>query len=441
MNTAHLADEAAASARAWYALGIVIVAVLFGVVDRQILVLVTAPLKQQMALSDAQIGVLLGIGPGIFSSAAAIGFGWLADRAARQHVLAVCVLLWSVATAAFGFAHDFLQLLLATAAVGLGEAAVGPIFYTMVPDLFPGRNRTVANLIYFCAVTTGAGIGLALSGALIGWIGDHRGGLPPELSALPTWRLAFLVVALPGLPIAAAVTAIGRIRRTGASTKASPLPGLVAYLRDNAMSVGGLCASISCYGVAAFATYAWIAPYIIRDFGVTPAWAGYGVGEAFVFGSIAGVLLAGALAKRLSRQYGLMTPVRLYESSMLLASVPLLLQLVATSSREACVLLGIQMTFVTFGTALTPTLLQDISPAPLRGRVIALLTFAYSLVSAVSPVLVGGLSDELSSVSRGLLLALLAVSLPALLGAFVFVRAIEQPLARTIQAYSPSAGA
>jgi MFS family permease len=445
MTAVSMADEASergsASLRAWYALCVVLIASLFGFVDRQVLILVTAPMKAQMALSDTQIGVLLGAGPGLFGAAAAVGFGWLADRAPRQHILAACVLLWSVATAAFAFAHSFFELLLATVAVGLGEAALGPIFYSIVPDLFPGRTRTLANIIFFCAAAIGAGLGLSLSGALIDWIGSHRGVFPEVLSTLPAWRLAFLTVAIPGLPIAGAVAAIGRIERIEQSRKAGPMPGLTAYFRDNAGAVGGLCASMACYAAGSYATFTWIAPYISRDFRASPTQVGAGVGAALMLGSVAGFVLAGALAKPLSRRWLLMAPVRIYEASMLLAAIPLFLQFLARHSWEAYVLIGLQLMLTTVGTALIPTLWQDISPASLRGRVTAILTFAYTLVGAISPVLVGGLSDKLSSRPRGLLLAMLIVCVPSLLSSYAFLRMVHRPIQRTIEAYSPSAGA
>ena len=424
--------------RAWYALAVVILATLFGFVDRQILILVTEPLKHEMHLTDAQIGLLQGLGPGVLASVGTIVLGWLADRTARHVVLAICVLLWSAATAAIGLAHSFPELILATAAIGLGEAAIGPVFYSMVPDLFPDRSRLLANLIFYGAITIGTGFGVSLSGSVIQWAQGHRAELPHVIASLSAWRIAFLLVALPGLPISLAIMMIGPVRRVVETTLIQPACNLKDHLRRNATALAGLCTAMGFYGIALYSIYAWTAPYIIRALGAGPVEVGYGTGAAFSVGPLLGVVLAGVLGKRLSVRFGLMTPVRLYQTSMWVALIPLLLLLRIDRPWQAYVLLGLVAAATTMGTALTPTLLQDLAPAALRGRIIAIVGLAYTSFSSLAPILTGALSDVLSSHPRGLLLAILAVSAPALLIAFGVLRLVERPLRRTIKAYSPS---
>src|SRR5690606_19083833 len=120
----------------------------------------------------------------------------------RRWLLAGCILAWSAATAACGFARDSTELLFAAVGVAIGEAVLTPLIYSMIPDLFPGERRTLANLVYFGASLVGAGLGLALSGALV--------GLLPEGPIRP-WRLAFLVAAAPAPLLALGVAMIGRV--------------------------------------------------------------------------------------------------------------------------------------------------------------------------------------------------------------------------------------
>src|SRR6202044_1771390 len=112
------------------------------------------------------------------------------------------------------------------------------------------------------------------------------------------------------------------------------------YLRRNAAALAGLCTAMGFYGIALFSTYAWMAPYIIREFHAGPVEVGYGTGAAFSLGPLLGVVLAGVLGKRLSGHFGLMTPVRLYQTSMWATLIPLLLLLGANRPWQAYVLLG-----------------------------------------------------------------------------------------------------
>jgi MFS family permease len=242
--------------RAWYALGIVIVAMMFGFVDRQVLGLVTEPLKHDMHLTDSAIGLLQGLGPGLFGAAGAIITGWLADRMARQVIICGCVLFWSVATAGFGIAHSFTGLMLATVAVGLGEAAIGPVFYSIVPDLFPGKSRLLANLIFYASMMLGIGVGVSLGGSVIGWVTAHQAFLPPGLAHLAAWRLTFILVALPGALLGPATLLIGRVKRQIPPASASPPSSLAGYLRGNARAFTTFCIAFGLYGMALYAIMA-----------------------------------------------------------------------------------------------------------------------------------------------------------------------------------------
>ena len=92
--------EASAGALAWFGLAVLVIVAFFANIDRQILVLLTEPIRQDFGLSDLQIGLLQGAGIALFAGAAALPIGWVADRVDRRLVLAVCILVWSAATAA-----------------------------------------------------------------------------------------------------------------------------------------------------------------------------------------------------------------------------------------------------------------------------------------------------------------------------------------------------
>lgn len=60
---------------AWYGLTILIIALVFAGIDRQILLLVTEPLKHALSLSDTQIGALNGIALSLVAAFATFPLG------------------------------------------------------------------------------------------------------------------------------------------------------------------------------------------------------------------------------------------------------------------------------------------------------------------------------------------------------------------------------
>lgn len=424
--------------RAWYALTVIIAATLFGMVDRQILVLVTEPLKREMGVTDLQIGLLQGVGPGLFAAVGVVVLGWLADRTARQTILAVCVVLWSLATAGCGLAQNFHQLLVASIAIALGEAALGPVFYSMVPDLFPGRSRMTANLVYFGAVVVGGGFGVALSGAVVGFVQAHRASLPAALAGLSAWRIAFFVVAAPGPLLAAAVALIGSVARRHEKGAPEAGGGVAAYFRGHWRTAAGLYISTGFCGLALLAIMAWTPVMVIRILGASATEAGYGFGGAVVAGSIVGVLLAGAVPGLLRGRFGVMTPVRIFQASLVLMLAPTLMLLMVERPWQVYGLVAIQLVMATAGAALTPTLLQDIAPDRIRGRLIAINSVFYSAMASLAPVLVGAVSDRLAGQPRALLCALVIVAAPSLAAAALILAAVDRPFRRTIALFAPA---
>jgi MFS family permease len=272
---------------------------------------------------------------------------------------------------------------------------------------------------------------------VLGWIETHRDWLPESMQDRAGWRLAFFLVAAPGPLVAALVLAIGPVRRNIDDAIRRAGGSLVEYLKENAAAAGGLYAALGLYGLALYAMYAWTPVYIVRILGVSPAETGVWIGVAYSAGSVAGVILAWVIAKIAARRLGIMAPVRIYQFSMLFALVPILMQLGVTEPWQAYTLVAVQTAATNMGAALVPTMLQDISPAMIRGRVIAFATFVYSLVTAAAPVLVGALSDSLSAQPRGLLWALVIVSAPCMLAAFIVLKITEPAFRRTINAYAP----
>ena len=434
-------DSRGAGLFAAYGVSVLIVATVFAAIDRQILVLLAEPMRASLGLSDTKLGLLQGVAITLFSGLAAVPIGWLADRYGRRSLLAISVLVWAAATAACGLAPDFQWLFLAAVGLGIGEAGLAPIIYGLIPDIVPERHRALANGIYALAAILGTGLGLALSGSLIPALDGLRPLLSAGMQGLESWRLAFLAVAVPGPLVALAVLLI-RVRRPEESTATGPTAALPAasvgsYLRSQthtALAVFG-GAGLAALGLAAVGN--WVPVIAARSFGVSAAEAGQGIGGAYLLGTLAGAAAGAVAVKRLRSRVGMATPVRVIALGMVIAALASVLLLFTASVVQIYLLFGIQVAALIAGSVLAPTLLQDMTPAALRSRVIAVGSVASVGLAALSPVLVGLMSDALQPAPRGLLIAVALVCAAAMgLGA-ALLRSAETAFVRTVTTFHP----
>ena len=426
---------------AWYGLLVLIAATVLAAVDRQILVLLAEPMRQSLGLSDTKLGLLQGAGIALFAGATAVPLGWLADRYGRRAVLAACVLVWTAATAACGLAWDFQSLFVAAIGLGIGEAGLAPIIYGLIPDIVAPKKRVLANGIYAVAAIFGAGLGIGLSGAMVEVIQTLRHLLPPAISELEPWRLSFFAVALPG-PVIAVMILLIRLRKHAASDAAaratSPLR-LADYLRAHGRTLLGVFGSTGLGGLGIAALAAWVPVIATRNFGGTPQQVGQGIGAAYLIGTVCGALIGGYGVRKLRPVVGVATPVRVLAIGLGLSAVSSAALFAATTAWQVYVLFGLQVAFLISGTVLAPTLLQDMTPAALRSRILALGSVVTILLSALSPILVGLMSDALQAGPRSLLIATTIVASVSLALGAVLTKGVEGRFVGTVKAVAAQA--
>ena len=104
-----------------YALGLLTLVYVVNFVDRQILSILLESIKQDLGLSDVQLGLLSGTAFGIFYATLGVPIARLADRFSRKGVIAICLAIWSGMTALCGTASGFALLLTYRVGVGIGE--------------------------------------------------------------------------------------------------------------------------------------------------------------------------------------------------------------------------------------------------------------------------------------------------------------------------------
>jgi hypothetical protein len=200
--------------------------------------------------------------------------------------------------------------------------------------------------------------------------------------------------------------------------------------------VGGFCFAFALSGLGIIATATWTPVFLVRGLGAPAAEVGIHYGSAAAAGSLAGVCLAWIGSKLLAGRFGVLTPMRLYQASLIASLVPTVLLLGVRHPWQVYALIGIEIAVTMMGSGLAPTIWQDISPARLRGRVIAIAGVVVTLVQYSGPVLGGALSDALSGHSRGLLWAIVIVAGSSTAAAAVLLLINDRAFRQTMQSLS-----
>jgi len=280
-----------------YTLGILTLVYTFNFIDRQLLSILQEAIKTELLLTDAQLGLLTGFAFAMFYVTAGVPIARLADRSNRRNIVAASVGLWSFMTAISGFVQNYAQLLLARIGVGIGEAGGSPPSHSIVSDIFPKEQRASALSFY----STGVNLGIMFGFLFGGWLNEFFG-----------WRVAFLVIGVPGIILAGIVFATvpepirGLLENKKASDAQVPFSEVVAGLwqRKTFRHMAFAC------GLNAFAGYGtvnWAASFFIRSHGMTTGelgtWLALSTGLVGAIGIFAGGFLGDKLGARDTRWY------------------------------------------------------------------------------------------------------------------------------------------
>jgi MFS family permease len=151
-------------------------AIFINMVDRGNLATAAPVLRDGLALTNSQMGVLLSAFFWTYAPALPLA-GWIAHRFDVRVVLAGGLVVWSVATVLMGFAAGFATLLIARLLLGLGESASYPCTMRLIAQYLPDDRRGRASGLMGTGQALGPCIGTLCGGLLIAGFG---------------WRLLFI---------------------------------------------------------------------------------------------------------------------------------------------------------------------------------------------------------------------------------------------------------
>jgi MFS family permease len=139
-------------------------------VDRGNLATAGPLIRDQFALSNAQLGLLLSAFFWSYTPAQ-LPAGWLAERLDARRVLAAGLAVWGAATALTGLATGFAMLLVLRVMLGLGESVMYPASFKILAQEALEGQRGRANGFLAAGQIAGPAFGTLAGGLLMAWLG------------------------------------------------------------------------------------------------------------------------------------------------------------------------------------------------------------------------------------------------------------------------------
>ncbi|MGE0830188.1 MAG: MFS transporter, partial [Hyphomonadaceae bacterium] len=383
-------------------------------------------------------GLLIGTGFGVLYALSGLPLAHLIDRTHRVRIVAIGVILWSICTVASGFAGSALELLVFRSGVAIGEAVLTPAAVSIIGDLFPREKRTLPTAVYTSAGT------FMVAGAFVagGFALDIAEMLSPQFE-MESWRLALVLVGAPGLLIAPilllTVAEPKRTQEKASTPDEGSLAQALAYVKSEGRMLGFVFLGMCSAGIVTFGYTAWTPTFLVRAFGWSTADAGYAFGMVGLVCGIAGAALWPFLVKAWTAAGRKDAAVLILALGVLCAEISVA---VLGQAPSAFIVLAMTATMVLPGSTtamLPPLIIQNVAPARVRARLMAMNLLASTLVGlAIGPPLCAWIAETFYEGPRALGNAMTTLALifgPIAAGAMfiarpAYPRALDNALAR-----------
>ncbi len=273
----------------------------FNYADRQAIFSVFEPIKTEMGLSDAQLGIVGASFMWVYAAAAPLA-GLIGDRFKRKTLILGGLIFWSLITVATAFSKNYTHLVICRALEGFGEAFYFPASMSLVSDYHGRDTRSRAMSIHQSSVYAGTIAG----GSVAGVMADHFG-----------WRSSFYLFGWFGVALGIVLLFFLKEPQRG---QAEETEGVRIEERNSAISnranVGTEIAAIlktpmvwililvfvgANFVAMIFLT--WMPTYLKRTFQMSLSMSGVSATIYLQIASVLGVITGGILADRLAKKH------------------------------------------------------------------------------------------------------------------------------------------
>ena len=401
-----------------YVTGLLLVVYVLNRADATIFGFLMEPIKQDLGLSDGQLGFLAGPALVLFYATLGIPVARLADRSSRVNIMSIAIALWSGIVTLSAAVANFWHFALARIGVGIGEAGFSAVAQSLITDYHRSAERTRALSIFMLGIP----LGKVVSSLGAGWINQLYG-----------WRMVFVVAGIPGIvlallmkwtvrePLRTSNDPLVAVREDQPSLR-SVFTTLWRQRAVRHLAVGTGLANIVC-----FSMLAWTPAFFVRNHAMATGELGTWLAFVSGVGGSLGIWLGGNLSSRPGSQ-DWRVRLRLIAAATALIT-PVAVMTLWISPKEAALLIllvGYILMFFFFGPAFS--LVQELSGVNMRATTASIFILIQALAGGVIGIqMLGVLSDvltqRLGSSALALRWSMTLINLLALWAAVHFWRA------------------
>jgi predicted MFS family arabinose efflux permease len=257
----------------------------------------------------------------------------------------------------------------------------------------------------------------------------------PLLGEMQPWRLAFVVIGLPGLLVALLIAlTVREPQRTG--QKAGVERGeFTTFLKQHPAAIAAHFGAMSMIALVMYGAMAWIPQFLHRTYAMPVHEAGLWFGVATAACGAAGLLLGGWMADGLYRRGFKDAHLRVIRLNAILL-LPLFVGMALAPT--AALALGLMVVAMLIGTihgGVAGAALQLITPNRLRARMVALYFLVANLIGlGVGPTAIALVTDLAFGRPEALRYGLAIVTAVALPISALILTAGLKPFARAVEA-------
>lgn len=363
--------------------------------DRSIMAFLVEPIKEDLALTDIQVSLLIGAAFSFFYAVMNVPAGIIVDRVDRRKLMLVTGFIWTASSIACGLSNSFWQLLVARMVLGMSEAFIGPSIYALMRDRIPVEKRGRSFSILGMGPYFGGAMSLILGGALLrSAVAGEFAGIP-FVGGLEPWQIVVIAVAaIAFIPVIMVLLIPGDGVRVVPEKGEGTFGAAISYIKQQGSAYGILIGFITSSALIAFGVNSWIPTVMHRTYEIPLPEVGQTLGPLALLFGLGGLFVCGYILDRIQKRGG--SIVGFAAVAMLLsgggaAAMPLM-----PEAWQAWSLYCVSSFFTGAAFPIAAGLLSRLTPSILMGKVSALyLLFQSVIANVVGVTLIAFLSDSL----------------------------------------------